>query len=422
MAVVDFKKAAGGALRRRRNEAYDEEDAREELYGGAPEEDTGEDLSESGVKRRRFVLLMRLLLAAAVIGVIAVFFIQRQSVRNYTAYEIRDSVPVSFPESSRLLDLGGKILTCSRDGASLIDSSGKAQWNITYEMQSPMVVTSGDSVAIADEGGSVIHVMNVGGSVGTINTNMPISTIAVAENGSVAAVLEDTSVSWVYLYDSAGKTVAYIKRSMDQSGYPLAAALSPDGRLLALSQLSVDGADIKTSIAFYNFGAVGQNAVENCVSGYDYRNEVIPFVRFLNREISVAVSDSRIAFFNGADIPKSQADTFFSTRLSGVYTNEDFCALLFPDTTGNDRYELQFFNTAGRQIGTLTFSMDYTSIRLDGDRAIITDGQRCLIASVNGDVRFDGTFTESAALIIPTSTANKFLLVTKDAIETAYLR
>ena len=49
-------------------------------------------------------------------------------------------------------------------------------------------------------------------------------------------------------------------------------------------------------------------------------------------------------------------------------------------------------------------------------------GQRCLIASVNGDVRFDGTFTESAALIIPTSTANKFLLVTKDAIETAYLR
>ena len=421
MAVVDFKKA-GSAVRRRRNEAYDEEEAREELYGGSPYEEPAEELSESGVKRRRFLLLMRILLAAAVVAAVAAFFIQRQSVRNYTTYEIRESIAVNFPESSRIMDLGGRILTCSRDGASLIDAAGKAQWNITYEMQSPMVVISGESAAIADEGGSVIHVMNVSGSVGTINTNMPISTIAIAENGSVAAVLEDTSVSWVYLYDSSGKTIAYIKRSMDQSGYPLAAALSPDGRLLALSQLSVDGADIKTSIAFYNFGAVGQNAVENCVSGYDYRNEIIPFVRFLNKDVSVAVSDSRVAFFTGADIPKSQADTFFTTRLTGVYTNESFCALLFPDTTGNDRYELQFFNMAGRQIGTLTFSMDYTDIRLDGDRVIITDGQRCLIASVDGDVRFDGNLQESVSLIIPTATANKFLFVTKDSVETAYLR
>ena len=83
----------------------------------------------------------------------------------------------------------------------------------------------------------------------------------------VAAILEDTNITWIYLYNSAGEKVAYIKTTMQKSGYPAAVALSPDGKLMAVSYITVESGAAKSSVAFYNFSSVGQNFVDNFASG-----------------------------------------------------------------------------------------------------------------------------------------------------------
>ena len=50
---------------------------------------------------------------------------------------------------------------------------------------------------------------------------------------------------------------------------------------MAVSYLKAEGNGIKTSIAFYNFGDVGQNVVDKVVSGYDYDDMIIPFLAVL---------------------------------------------------------------------------------------------------------------------------------------------
>ena len=60
---------------------------------------------------------------------------------------------------------------------------------------------------------------------------------------------------------------------------------------------------MKSSVAFYNFGAVGQNNTDNYVSGYDYIDRVVPLARFLDNRSLFAVSDDRIMFFGGAQKP-----------------------------------------------------------------------------------------------------------------------
>ena len=100
-----------------------------------------------------------------------------------------------------------------------------------------MVRVAGTRVAVADYNGHIIHNIDQAGNSVEIDTNLPIREFAISENGMVAAVLEDTNITWIYLYNSQGDKVAYVKTTMQKSGYPAALALSPDGKLMAVSYI-----------------------------------------------------------------------------------------------------------------------------------------------------------------------------------------
>ena len=145
--------------------------------------------------------------------------------------------------------------------------------------------------------------MNSTGQLGTINTNLPIREICVSESGVVAAVLDDSDVTRIFLYNGNENTETSIvdfKATMDKSGYPVSISLSPSGRLMAISYLYVDSGDMKTSIAFFNFGEVGKNQSGNYMSGYDYLDTIVPYVQFMTDSNAFGISDDRIVFFGGS--------------------------------------------------------------------------------------------------------------------------
>ena len=76
---------------------------------------------------------------------------------------------------------------------------------------------------------------------------------------------------------------------MQKSGYPAALALSPDGKLMAVSYIAVENGSTKSSVAFYNFSSVGQNFVDNFASGADYVDAVIPYITFLSNDTAVTI-------------------------------------------------------------------------------------------------------------------------------------
>ncbi len=421
MAVIKFRNPYGIFSP---DDDYDDGEFDEEDSGQSFIDEELED-SENVWKRRREIL--RLLLHAAGItaamGALLALVLFLASQRVYSGASTSVVKEMSMQEDTSCATLGSNIVYYTRDGASCLSPKGKLIWSISYEMQQPLVSQAGDVLAIGDYNGSVIYLQNAAGTLGSVNTNMPIQALAVSESGEVAAVLSDTDVVWVYLFDSSGNTIAYFKTTMSQSGYPISVSVSPSGELVCVSHLLTTGNGLSSSIAFYNFGDVGQNVAENNVSGFNYDDEIFPVTAFLSDSVCAAVSDSRIAFFNGKQIPQSGNNAMLSQELKGVYTGDDYIGLLFMNEGAEAQDTLQIYDASGAVVGSITLSEDYTDIQIAGKAVYASNDTSLAIYSVEGKKRYEGDFDQEVRSIIPRrDTISKLYLAVEDGIEQMTLR
>lgn len=382
-----------------------------------PEERQEKDGYLKRIRRHRRFVFARTAIGILLLAALAVaVYIQIDS-RIFSGVSYKKIGDVTRSLGTGYKMLGSHVLVYSRDGASCIDPEGKAVWNITYEMQRPILDQNGEVAAIADYNGSSVYVVGEKGILGTVNTNMPVRGISVAGNGEVAAVLGDTSVTWVYLYSKDGQEIAHFKMSMDQTGYPVATAISPGGEMVAVSHLLPDGSNMKSSVAFYNFGSVGQNEVDNYVSGFDYTNEIVPVLHFITDSSSFAVSDSRIVFFQGKEIPQSGETVFFSEELKGVYYGDGYAALLFPDTSGEHTQRLDVYNAKGVLVSSVGISMDFSDVQIAYGRIYIYDDQECMIYDIDGRLKFKGAFGRNVMALIPSAKIDRMTVITEEGVE-----
>lgn len=370
--------------------------------------------------RRRYILITLSVILIAV-AVCVIFYIQMKN-RIYTDYEVKTSVTREMINGTTVLNLDGAILTYSKDGVNCSDTKGTVLWNQTFEMQNPIVSSQGKTAAIADYNGRNIYVMSNESFLGEISTNLPIRNIAVSANGVVAAVLDDSAVTWIYLYDSQGNELGYFKTRMKNSGYPISVALSENGQLVLVSFLYVDSGEIKSKLAFYNFGQVGKNESDNFVSGYDYSNTVVPFVGFMNSSTAFAVADDRIMFFTGSQIPTSAAEQLFDEEVQGVYYSNNYVGLVYLSADGENRYRIDIYNASGNKVLSKEFNIDYTDILFCDDYFVAYNEFECLVCNMNGVEKFNGNFKNTVYTLIPTKNVARYVLVTQDSLETIELK
>lgn len=340
----------------------------------------------------------------------------------YTENTVVFSTEVHITQDSTLVPFSGYLLTYSKDGAGCMDIRGNAVWNQTFEMQNPIVDVCQNVAAIGDYNGRTIYVMNTTGVMGSITTNRPVRDFCVASNGVVAAVLDDADTTWIYLYDSQGKELIYFRTTMKDSGYPVKVAISPSGELVCVSYLFVDSGQMKSSVAFYNFGAVGKNNVNNYVSGYDYSNSVVPLVRFLDNGSVFGVSDDRVMFFGGAQKPVSVAEKFLEDDVQGVYYGDEYIGLVFNSTQSDNRYRLDVYHKSGELRQTIEFNINFKDILFHEDQIIIYNESECCIYNSGGAEKYSGNFSRTVLLLIPQSSVRRYMVVTPDSIDTIELK
>lgn len=388
------------------------------LPNKAERENKEEDSRNYGalIHKHRLAVFTRTLVILLVLSGLGVLIYIQLKNQIYTSYSVVSSVEKEQYDGTVCLSYENGFLSYSNDGISYTDMRGNAIWNQAYEMQAPMVRVSGTRIAVADYNGHIVYNIDQTGNYVEIDTNLPIRELAVSESGIVAAVLEDTDATWIYLYDSMGERIAYLRTTMGRSGYPAALALSPDGKLLAVSYISVDNGAARSSVAFYNFSSVGQNYVDNFASGADYADAVIPYLNFMDNDTSFAVADNRLIIYTGDQRPKSAADVLLDEEIQSVFYNETSIGLVFLDTTGAGKYRLDIYNTSGLVETSFYFDMDYKDIVLWKDTIIIYNETQCILANTNGVERFQGEFEKPYLLFSPVK-RNRYLAVSKESID-----
>ena len=366
---------------------------------------------------QREVLLVMMIMYILTIGVLLWMFL------GYRHADLHRIASISAEDGTAYANLNGNVVQYGGSGAVCINSKGETLWTVSYEMQQPIVSVSGNVIAIANRNGYYVYVMNPDGLMGTIHTMLPIQNIASAENGEVAVVMSDSRTTWVRLYTAKGKEIAYLVRTMAENGYPIAAAISPDGETLCLSSVQMSSTSVKSNVSFYNFGRAGSKVPDHLVDYSDFIDETIPYVRYLDDSTCVGVSDKRLILFKSTFFHRSgSTNIMFSENLQGVFSSDNFTGLLFTNTSGKSQYRLDIYNRNGKRVGDIHFSMQFTHLAIAGDKVYINNEHECQIYSLNGQCLYDGDIGSSIRALIPGATLNDLLVVTAGEIDSVRLR
>ena len=362
-----------------------------------------------------------LLVLVAVIALVALVMVQYRK-HIYTDYDVVASVPRENASGAVDRRLGQAILTYSKDGAHCTDTKGNVTWNQTYEIQDIKLAISGNTVAIGSYNGRSIYVQNAEKQLTEITTTMPIRNLTVSESGYVTAVLDSTDVALLNTYNVNGEMIYQGQAHMTESGYPAAVSLSPNGELLCVAYWYVDAGILKTNIAFYNFGPVGENVNDYMVSVYSYTDTLIPQVQFMNNSTAFAVGDNRLTIYSGSHTPVETAGFLIDEEIISVFYSDKYIGLVFRAEDSDKLYRMDVFDTAAEKVGSFDINIEYTDIFFDQDTFVAYNETECMIMTMDKIAKFAGEFSETVRLMLPTSGAYKYLLVTDDSIETIQLK
>lgn len=376
-------------------------------------------------KHKRASIYRILLVAVAAVALIAIVVVQYKK-HLYTDYDIIASVEREVVNGTREMRLGSSILTYSRDGAHCTDSKGDVKWNRTYDMQDVRLSICGSTVALGEYNGRNIYVADSEKLLGEITTTMPIRNLAVDASGNVTAVLADTDITWINIYNSGGDLLYEGRTYMSNSGYPVAISLSPNGELLCVAYIYVDAGVLKTDVAFYNLGAVGANYSDFFVSVFSYVDELIPCVQYMNNSTAFAVGDGRLMIYSGEQVPKTKRGDLYDEEVRSVFFNERYIGLVFSSDDSEHMYKLVVYDATADaeniKVGSFYFDFDYTDILFEQDKFVIYNESHCLIETMKGVEKYNGTFSKSVSMMLPIGNTYRYLLVTEHSIDTIQLK
>lgn len=384
--------------------------------------DSGKKSMDNMLARHRQIKLYTALGVLALVVVVAIGSYITWINKVYIGYDVIQQNEWVRASDSRTINLKGTLFTYSNDGMSCTDLRGRTIWNQTYEMQNPEIRTCGRTVAVGDYNGRKIYVANTQGMLGTVETTMPLRDFCVSTNGVVAAVLDDASVTAIYLYNAVtGEAFADFKTRMSNSGYPIALDIANDGSLVAVSYIKAEQGKVVSHIGFYNFSSVGQNYTDNFVSGYNYSEAVIPLVHFMGNDTVFAAADNRRMFFQGNQKPESLSDTMIAEQIQSVFYDENHVGLVFFNTAAETTYRLEIYDTSGKKVSEMAFDQEYKEIVFDTSGIIIYNDTECLIYDWKGRLKYQGIFKERITCFIPGKSISRHTLITENTIQSIEL-
>lgn len=353
-------------------------------------------------KHRRNRILIIVVIAVILFLAGFCFYLYNRG-RVFDSHEIVLEQKREDAELTTYLKFNENIVKYNMDGIMCMDFEYKQIWNQAYEMKDPIVDICEQYLAVCDNSGNKIYIMNKDGLQGEVDSRFPIKKISVAGQGTVAVLMEEDGVNYIDYYDKEGNLIAENKAPVEKSGFPLAISMSNDGYKLAVSYMMIENAAIQTKLAFYNFDSVGENEIDHLVSAANYDGSIIPNIEFLTDDIAVAFGDSFFEIYEGTQKPKSIFKKEFSEEIKSVFYDENYIGFIFDSEEPNNLYEMQIYNLKGKLKTQQAYNMEYENIIIEKERIYIYNDSVCGIYNMNGKQIYEGSFEDTLESVIPIS-------------------
>lgn len=365
-------------------------------------------------QQKKTIVIVSVLIAVIIIGTYLLLSFQKYG--NVSTTKTYTNVG---SDNNRYQAFADGILRYTSDGVVYMNKSNTVLWNQPYQIQNPMIETTSESFAIADQGGTAIMVFTKDGLKGQIETSLTIEKMALSNQGIVSVILKDSKEPQVVSYDAMGNILVEHDVDINETGYPVGLAMSPNGNLLAVSYLSVQNNVLTDKVIYYNFGSVGQDKTNNAVTTTEYTDKIMPTLYFVDEATSVVVGEDRFVINSGSQIPEEKKVIELGKEIKNTFHNNKYIGFVLRNTDSTF-YELRVYNLSGREVMSEQFSGEYNNVKMLGREVIMYEGSRACIYSLNGIQKFRGRLTTDAEEIVPVFGINKYLLI--NANETQVVR
>jgi hypothetical protein len=377
----------------------------------------------------RFIFLLIFIIAAVCAG-IYIFLIRE---KTYNNYEIISESASEDATRMTYLPYNNSLIKYSQEGITYLDKHGQAIWVESYKMKQPFAVVSGEYIAVADLNGNSVYIFNAEGKVNSMEAPYTICNVDVASQGVFAVVLENDTENLIELYDKNGKTIAELRTTIADSGYPLDIALSDDGTKLVTSYITVQGVSVENSIAMYNFGEVGQNTTDRLVGGFNnLEGTLVPKVEFLSNDVICAFGDERFILYSMKEKPSEKSEiTDFQGEVQSIFYNSKYIGIVERGNTtlGNDTdsedqslYTMKVYDTNGNIKFSSTLDYSYSNIYATEDEIIVVGSSECRIYDFKGNIKFSYSFPKEVKNLVPTGSQRQYIVVYDDSTQVIRLQ
>lgn len=345
------------------------------------------------------------------------------AVRSYHSYEVSNSFERSDSAAARYQSFCGNIVKYSNDGIVYNDDSNELIWNQAFEMTTPKIAMCERYLAVYDKGGNDIYIIKEDGPQKKIETTMPIQTVCIAKQGTIAVLMKDGTTSYVKLFDRKGNELANGEFYAEKGGIPIDIALSFDAKKLAVDMVSVMDGNIKSTITFYNFGSVGQNEINNNVAVHSYADTLIPEIEFISEERMIAVADNEIILFKGDQKPQVDSQIFPKGDIESIIYDEKYVAVVAKNPGNEVSHHISIYDMKGKLMMENDTTLEYTQISfLDNHELCLNSHYTCEIYTPHGILRFSYTFDKEIYKIMSRDIGPSYTFILEGLTEEVRLK
>lgn len=327
-------------------------------------------------------------IAAAVLLVLCVVGYFALGNRNYEGYEVVRELEIS--DVLEYAEVDGALVRCGREGAQAVKEDGTLLWNVTYgTMKNPKFVFCGSTMVVADIGAKQYLISDGTGTTKTFSTPYPIQAVSVSAKGMTAVLMNGEEKDYIYLYGKDGELYSEIETIAATDGFPLAIALSEDGKKLVTSYMKVERDEPVSSVTFYNFGEVGQNYTRNLVGQVQYPECIVPRLAFWNNDTVLVMGENVMELFSMKETPESIQKKEIGAEIKSIAFGDYFCVV----TKNKEGQEvLEAYNKAGEVCMKKVISLPYVGLHTAGDEVVLYSYSGCEVYDIKKGLIYQGTF------------------------------
>lgn len=344
-----------------------------------------------------FVLLLLLFMATEMLGIASVSQMS-DSVRNFFAtLTPGDGFPHKINSSSvkHISVLNGNLFIVTDEKTVSLDTTAKQVKGTQHTYSNPDMKINGGKAIVFNRNDNRYRVENRTETLysGETSDDEKIITCAIGKTGNIAiATLSDSSTSKLTVLNKNYNEEVFVWNCAQDS--IVAASLSPNGKLAAVTVLGARDGEIYSKVSVFNF------KYSEPVAEFEYPGTAMLDINFATNDNIVVIGDNKISFIKGLD--KQESIDYGTSTLSAYTFSDDGDTVLVLSEQGSinsealtcygSSFSVKFEEKYTSNVKSLYAADDKVAVLLD-DCALVYRGSGNLYKEYKSDVSAISIFT-----------------------------